>query len=333
MKNLKDTTLSVLDLVLYAQGKTIADAFTNTVQLAQLTENLGYKRYWMAEHHSIEGVASAATSVLIGHVASKTKTIRVGSGGIMLPNHAPLLIAEQFGTLATLYPDRIDLGLGRAPGGDQNVISALRRDHGARGGDFARMLEELNGYFAEHHTIQKVRAIPGEGIKMPIYILGSSLYSAELAARLGLPYAFAGHFAPGAMEEAFALYNQRFVSSEILQRPYTMAGINILAADTTEQAQFLATSTQQRYLGLIRGQLTPTPPPVKSMDVLWTLKEKEAVQSMTRTMIVGDKEKVRKDMQTFINQTGVDELIITTDAYDHSLKLKSFEIVMDARNS
>lgn len=333
MKSLSQTAISVLDLVPYPEGKNISDAFKNTLELSQHAEKLGYLRYWMAEHHNLEGIASAATAVLIGYVAGNTKSIRVGSGGIMLPNHAPLVVAEQFGTLATLYPDRIDLGLGRAPGSDAATMRALRRDHGARGVDFGELIEELVSYTSESQEDQRVKAIPGAGITIPIWILGSSLYSAQLAARLGRPYAFAGHFAPGAMEEAFELYRHQFLPSRYLSKPHTMAGISIIAADTTEHAQFLATSMYQRFVSLVRGGLRPTPPPVKHMDAYWTIQEKMTVESMTRTMIVGDKESVRRGMQNFIDSTQVDELIITSDVYDHKERLKSFEIIADAKKS
>ena len=333
MKSLSHTEISVLDLVPYPEGKTIADAFRNTLELSQAAEKWGYSRYWMAEHHNLEGIASAATSILIGYVAGNTKSIRVGSGGIMLPNHAPLVIAEQFGTLATLYPNRIDLGLGRAPGSDATTMRALRKDHGSRGVDFSEIIDELVGYLDESREDQKVKAIPGAGMNIPIWILGSSLYSAQLAARLGRPYAFAGHFAPGAMEEAFELYRHQFLPSKYLSQPRTMAGISIIAAETNEHAQYLATSMQQRFVSLVRGALRPTPPPVKHMDSFWTVQEKATVQSMTRTMIVGDKETVRRGMQNFIDSTQVDELIITSDVYDHQERLKSFELIAEAKKS
>lgn len=333
MKNLSDTSISVLDLVPYPEGKTIADAFHNTLELSQKAEAWGYKRYWMAEHHSLEGIASAATAVLIGYVAAHTKKIRVGSGGIMLPNHAPLVIAEQFGTLEILFPGRIDLGLGRAPGGDAWTMRALRRDLGSKGNDFSQLLEELEGFFAPARPDQKVRAIPGNGIEVPIWILGSSLYSAQLAARLGRPYAFAGHFAPGAMEEAFELYRHQFLPSKHLTQPYTMAGIQIVAADTNEHAEYISTSLKQRFVSLIRGSLRQTPPPVKSMDAFWTVQEKATVESMSRTMIVGDKLRVRQKMQAFVESTQVDELVITSDVYDHQDRLRSFELIAEAHRA
>lgn len=333
MKSLSDTSISVLDLVPYPQGKTISDAFKNTLELSKKAEEWGYKRYWMAEHHNLEGIASAATSILIGYVAANTKTIRVGSGGIMLPNHAPLVIAEQFGTLETLYPGRIDLGLGRAPGSDAITMRALRRDHGERGVDFSELIEELVGYFAPARPDQKLKAIPGSGLEIPIWILGSSRFSAQLAARLGRPYAFAGHFAPGAMEEAFELYRHQFLPSRYLSKPYTMAGISIVAADTNEHAEYLSTSLKQRFVSLIRGNLRQTPPPVKDMRPFWTVQEEATVQSMSRTMIVGDKETVRRKMQDFIDSTQVDELMITSDVYEHSERLHSFKIISEAQKS
>ncbi|RYG59198.1 LLM class flavin-dependent oxidoreductase, partial [bacterium] len=270
MKTLDQVRYSILDLVPYPEGKSIADAYKSSVTLAQHAEAWGYHRYWMAEHHSLEGIAGAATSVLIGHVAGHTKTIRVGSGGIMLPNHAPLMIAEQFGTLATLYPNRIDLGLGRAPGTDQTTMRALRRGLSSKGDDFPELIDELLFYFQKSEPGQKVRAIPGEGIDVPIWILGSSTYSGRLAAMLGRPYAFAGHFAPDQMLQAYDIYRKNFEPSSVLEKPHTMAGIPIIAAATDEEAEYLATSLYLRFLGLIRGQLKPTPPPVESMDLLWT---------------------------------------------------------------
>jgi luciferase family oxidoreductase group 1 len=331
MKKLSETPLSILDLAKYSPGKTVADAYRATKELAQSAEKWGYHRYWLAEHHNLEGVASAATSLLIGYVAENTKTIRVGSGGIMLPNHAPLIVAEQFGTLATLYPGRIDLGLGRAPGADRLTMHALRRDTGLRGGDFAELLEELLYFFAPAQPGQKLKAIPGAGIDVPIWILGSSLYSAQLAARLGLPYAFAGHFAPALLQEAFALYRAEFKSSRFLGRPYTMAGVPVVAAETDERAKYLATSIYQVFLSLVRGNLQPTPPPVESMDGLWNLdrraEEEAAVNSMVKLLIVGGPEKVRQGLQDLIDFTQADELIITSDQFDSNDRLRSYEII------
>lgn len=331
MKNLKSTSVSILDLARILQGQSVATTFQHSKELAQHAERLGYRRFWLAEHHNIEGIASAATSVLIGFIAENTKTIRVGSGGIMLPNHSPLVIAEQFGTLATLYPDRIDLGLGRAPGSDQATMRALRRENSKRVPDFAELIEELTLYFADPVPGQTIRAIPGSGIDVPLYILGSSLYSAELAARLGRPYAFAGHFAPREMIQAFEIYRSQFLPSAFLQRPYVMVGVPVIAASTDEQAKYLATSVQQAFLNLIRGVRTSGAPPVPDMEVLWTVREKEQVQSMLGLLVTGGPEKIRKDLDRLIAETGADELIITSDIYRHEDRLRSLEIIAQAK--
>lgn len=332
MKTLANTALSVLDLAKVSAGKTIADTFARSRELARHVEALGYRRFWLAEHHSIEGIASAATSVLIGYIAEQTNTIRVGSGGIMLPNHAPLVIAEQFGTLATLYPDRIDLGLGRAPGSDPITMRALRRDHSGRGAEFEELLAELTHYFAPAQPGQRVRAIPGAGINVPLYILGSSLDSAYLAARLGRPYAFAGHFAPAAMMQAFDIYRSTFQPSEALQAPYVIAGIPVMAAESDERAAFLATSVQQAFLGLIRGDRKLSAPPVENMDEIWSPLEKAQVESMLGLLVTGGREKIRRELDSFIERTQADELIITCDPHDPAERLKSYEIIAQARD-
>ena len=326
-KSLNTVDISVLNLASYPQGKTIQDAFSSALDLAQKAESYGYKRYWLAEHHNLDGIASAATSVLIGFIAGGTKKIRVGSGGIMLPNHSPYVIAEQFGTLATLYPDRIDLGLGRAPGSDQQTMRAVRGLGGSRGDDFPELIDELLYYFAKPQEGQKIRAIPGAGMDVPIWILGSSLFSARLAARLGRPYAFAGHFAPAQMSDAFTLYRQEFTPSEHLKVPHVMVGLQVVAAKTDEKAEFLATSVYQRFLTLIRGNLKPTPPPVKSMQGLWYPQEEHAVRSMTTSMVVGGPSKVKRDLDRLIRVLGADEVIITSDLFDHEDRLRSFEII------
>lgn len=325
--SLSDTKISVLDLATYSEGGTVADAFVNTRNLAQLAEARGYHRFWLAEHHNIDGVASAATAVLVGHVAGLTKRIRVGSGGIMLPNHAPLMIAEQFGTLATLYPGRIDLGLGRAPGTDQMTMRALRR--GLAQQDFAELMEELIAWFEPASREQRLRAIPGEGVDVPMWILGSSLYSAQLAALLGRPYAFAGHFAPAMMLEAFEIYRSQFKPSEVLDKPLTMAGVSIVAAETDQRARFLATSAYRRYLGIVRGHRSATPPPVESMDGLWTPSEEYSVRSMTEAIIVGGPAAVKEGLERYQRQTRADELIVMTAMFDPADTLKSYEIVAD----
>jgi luciferase family oxidoreductase group 1 len=327
VQSLQQTRYSILDLVPYPEGKSIADAYRSSVSLAQHAEKWGYHRYWMAEHHGLEGIASAATSILIGNVAGQTKTIRVGSGGIMLPNHAPLMIAEQFGTLETLYPNRIDLGLGRAPGTDQTTMRALRRGLSAKGDDFPELIDELLFYFQKPEPGQKVRAIPGEGLNIPIWILGSSTYSGRLAAMLGRPYAFAGHFAPDQMLQAFEIYRKNFERSSVLEKPYTMAGIPIIAAETDEEAEHLATSLYLRILSLIRGQLKPTPPPVDSMDLFWTTRERDHVENMMKLLIVGSPETIRRKLEVFLQVTQVDELIITSDIFDHDKRLESYRLI------
>ncbi|RYF49572.1 MAG: LLM class flavin-dependent oxidoreductase [Cytophagaceae bacterium] len=329
-REVMNTRLSVLDLVIYPEGKTIREAFHASRELALHAEKLGYTRYWMAEHHNLEGIASAATSILIGYIAENTSTIRVGSGGIMLPNHSPLVIAEQFGTLATLYPGRIDLGLGRAPGTDQVTMRALRRDSGMNGDDFAELIAELSYYFAPAEPGQKLKAIPGAGVDVPLYILGSSLYSARLSALLGRPYAFAGHFAPAMMHDAFAMYRREFRPSSVLEKPYVMVGVGVVAAPTDEEADYLATSLYQRFLSLIRGQLRRSEPPVKSMDGLWTRQEEDAVKSMMKTLIVGGPDKVRAGLESLQKSTGADEFVITSDLYEHSHRLRSYEIIAEA---
>jgi luciferase family oxidoreductase group 1 len=329
MKTLAETRLSILDLAPIAEGKSIADSFRNMVDLAQRAEAWGYHRYWLAEHHNLEGIASAATSVLIGHVASATKKIRVGSGGIMLPNHAPLVIAEQFGTLEILYPDRIDLGLGRAPGTDALTMRALRRDHTDKNVDMSEQVQELLYYFAPVQPGQRVRAVPGAGLSVPVWLLGSSLYSAQLAASLGLPYAFAGHFAPDMMMQALDLYRVGFQSSEYLREPYSMVGVQVVAADTSAKAQRLATTNYRRFLGIVRNERIALKPPIspEEMELLWRPGEKELVQRMLRTAVIGGPEEVRTGLAKLVRETGVDELMIVSDAYEHRDRLRSFEIV------
>jgi luciferase family oxidoreductase group 1 len=329
MKTLAETRLSILDLAPIAEGKSIADSFRNMVDLAQRAEAWGYHRYWLAEHHNLEGIASAATSVLIGHVASATKKIRVGSGGIMLPNHAPLVIAEQFGTLEILYPDRIDLGLGRAPGTDALTMRALRRDHTDKNVDMSEQVQELLYYFAPVQPGQRVRAVPGAGLSVPVWLLGSSLYSAQLAASLGLPYAFAGHFAPDMMMQALDLYRVGFQSSEYLREPYSMVGVQVVAADTSAKAQHLATTNYRRFLGIVRNERIALKPPIspEEMELLWRPGEKELVQRMLRTAVIGGPEEVRTGLAKLVRETGVDELMIVSDAYEHRDRLRSFEIV------
>jgi len=324
-----EVPFSILDLATVIQGNTAADAFHNGLALAQTAEQLGYKRFWLAEHHNMESIASSATSVLIGYIAGGTSTIRVGSGGIMLPNHAPLVIAEQFGTLASLYPGRIDLGLGRAPGTDQVTARALRRERVETVQDFPNDVEELLQYFSIENKRGRVRAIPGEGLDIPVWILGSSLFSAEFAAKMGLPYAFASHFAPTHFEQALEVYRNNFQPSEYLQVPYVMACINIMAADTDQEAEFLATSFYQLALGMIRGTRNPLPPPVENMENLWMPHEAAAVQQMMAYTFIGGPATVQSALQAFVEQYRLDEVMIVSHIYDHEARMKSYKIVGD----
>jgi luciferase family oxidoreductase group 1 len=328
MKLNSPTVLSVLDLASVREGGTIAESFRNSLILAQHVEKWGYRRFWLAEHHNLVGIASAATSVLIGHVAGGTKDIRVGSGGIMLPNHAPLVIAEQFGTLEALYPGRIDLGLGRAPGGDAVTSQALGRDSGSAE-RFPEMVQELIHFLGPVSPGQRVQAVPGGGSNVPIWLLGSSTFSAQLAAHMGLPFAFAGQFAPEMMLEAAALYRQHFKPSAALKQPYLMIGLPVLAADTDEQAAHLATSTQQRALRLIRGQPIFTPPPVESMDGIWSAGEKKVVEGRLAAAVIGGPATAERKLKEFLKVTRADELILFSDFYRLEDRLRSYEIVAD----
>lgn len=317
---------SVLDLSPILQGETAADSFRHSLHLAQHAEKWGYHRYWVAEHHNIPGVASAATAVLIGHIAGGTSTIRVGSGGIMLPNHAPLVIAEQFGTLESLYPGRIDLGLGRAPGGDQLTSRALRRGLGSSGETFPADVEELQSFLGEPRPGQRVRAVPGQGLKVPLYLLGSSTFSASLAAELGLPFAFASHFAPDLLHQALDIYRTRFKPSPALEQPHVMIGVNTFAADSDQEARRLFSSLQQVFLNLIRGWPKQLPPPVDDIDDLWNPVEAAQVERMTRVSAVGGPETFRAQMEYLLNETGADEVIATAHIHDQRARLRSFEI-------
>lgn len=318
---------SVLDLAVILDGHTPQDTFTNSLHLAQKAEQLGYKRYWLAEHHNMESIASSATAVLIGYIAGGTKTIRVGSGGIMLPNHAPLVVAEQFGTLASLYPNRIDLGLGRAPGTDQITAMALRRDRMNAAMNFGEEIQELRTYLSAENKNAKVRAIPGEGIDIPIWILGSSTESARLAGVLGLPYAFASHFAPTYFLEALQLYRQYFRPSAHLQQPYAMACVNVIAAETDTEADKLATSFYQLAMGIVRGKTKPLQPPVESMDGIWTEYEEAVVKSMMQYAFIGSKAKLKKELNDLIATTGINELMVVSHIYDAKAKEKSYELL------
>lgn len=317
---------SVLDLSPILQGETAADSFRHSLKLAQEVERWGYHRYWVAEHHNIPGVASAATSVVIGHIAGGTKTIRVGSGGIMLPNHAPLVIAEQFGTLESLYPGRIDLGLGRAPGGDQMTARALRRGLGSSGDTFPADVQELQSFLGDPIPGQRVHAVPGKGLKVPLYLLGSSTFSATLAAELGLPFAFASHFAPELMYQALDNYRTQFRPSATLEKPHVMIGVNVFAADTDAEAARLFTSLQQVFLNLIRGWPKQLPPPVDDIDKIWNAVEANQVQRMTRVSAVGGPESFRAQIEHLLNETEADEIIATAHIHDQAARLRSFEI-------
>ncbi|MGI4758873.1 MAG: LLM class flavin-dependent oxidoreductase [Janthinobacterium lividum] len=325
----KQLRISVLDLVGMRPDENAGAAIARTVKTAQHVEQLGYTRYWLAEHHSIAGLACSATSVLIGHVAGQTSTIRVGSGGVMLPNHAPLAVAEQFGTLASLYPNRIDLGLGRAPGSDQATMRAMRRDLRSTGDEFPELVAELRGYLGDARPGQQVHAIPGEGTKVPVTLLGSSGFSAQLAGQLGLPFAFAAHFAPQYVEPALELYRRSFRASETLSEPYAMVGLPVLAADTEAYAQRLLTTPQQRFLSLIRNQPVELKPPVDSMGALWEPMEQQAVASRLALAVVGDAEGVRQELQRTVDWLGIDEVLAVTDTYEQADRLRSYEILSD----
>ena len=324
---------SVLDLSPIVAGGDATQAFRNTLDLARHAERWGYLRYWLAEHHNMPGIASAATSVVIGHVAGGTRTIRVGSGGIMLPNHAPLVIAEQFGTLEALYPGRIDLGLGRAPGTDMRTAQALRRHLAGDADSFPQDVLELQAYFRAVEPGQAVRAVPGAGLNVPIWILGSSLFGAQLAAALGLPFAFASHFAPDHLMEALEIYRQRFRPSAQLDRPYAMAGLSVVAADTDAEAHRLFTSLQQGWINLRRGRPGPLLPPVDTMEGVWSEMERAQVEHGLRMAVVGSPDSVRSGIRAFLEATAVDEIIFTGQIYDHRARLRSFEIVAGIRDA
>ena len=320
------TALSILDLVTYREGAPIAEAFETTRQLAQLADRVGYARYWVAEHHNLEGIASSATVVLMGFIAGATQRIRVGSGGVMLPNHAPYIVAEQVGTLATLYPERIDLGLGRAPGTDPLTMRALRRI--SDGSDFDQQVAEIERWLAPVREGQRVKAIPGAGTEVPIYILGSSLYSAHLAAKIGRPYAFASHFAPQELLAALEIYRSEFQPSAVLDKPYVMVGVPMMAAESDERAEFLATTMYQRSVGILKNERVPLRPPVERMD--WSEAERYAVAERMALFGVGGHERVRAGFKAIVEATQADELILVSDAYERADRLKSFEVAFEA---
>jgi luciferase family oxidoreductase group 1 len=325
--------LSVLDLAPILEGSDAAQSFRNSLDLARHAERLGYRRFWLAEHHSMPGIASAATAIVIGHVAAGTSTIRVGAGGVMLPNHSPLVIAEQFGTLASLFPGRIDLGLGRAPGSDMATAEALRRNLASDADQFPQDVVELMHYFQPPEPGQRVQAVPGAGLDVPIWILGSSLFGAQLAAALGLPFAFASHFAPALMMQAISLYRSRFKPSGQLQQPYVMLGFNVFAADTDDEARYLATSMQQAFVNLRTGRPSKLPPPVEDYEAHLSPPQREMLDQVLSCSAIGAPDTVRRQMKAFVERTGADELMVTAQIYDHEARLRSYEIAAQARDA
>ncbi|MBS0914773.1 luciferase-like monooxygenase [Providencia rettgeri] len=328
----KKIPLSLLDLAPIIQGSTAKEAFAHSLDIAQLAEKLGYHRYWLAEHHNMTGIASAATSVLIGYLAANTRTLRLGSGGVMLPNHSPLVIAEQFGTLNTLYPERIDLGIGRAPGSDQRTMQALRRHMNTDIDNFPQDVAQIINWFDAINPDPAVRPVPGFGEKIPVWLLGSSLYSARLAAQMGLPFTFASHFAPDLLLQALDVYRANFQPSQRLPKPYAMVCINIIAAETQREAEFLFTSMQQAFVMLRRGQPSQLPAPVESMENIWSPAEEFGVQQALGMSLVGDKTKVRHGLETILRQTQADEIMVNGQIFDHQARLHSFELAMQVMN-
>ncbi|WP_409561114.1 LLM class flavin-dependent oxidoreductase [Hyphomicrobium sp. B1] len=326
------TAISILDLVRVTENTDARVALDNARDLAAHAEKWGYRRFWVAEHHNMPGIASAATSVVIGHIAAGSKTIRVGAGGIMLPNHAPLIIAEQFGTLARLFPGRIDLGLGRAPGTDPLTVRALRRQPAAAD-TFPQDVVELQSYFAPAQAGQRIQAVPAAGTNVPLWILGSSTYGAYLAAELGLPYAFASHFAPEQLLSALEIYRSHFKPSQQLDRPYAMVGVNVVAAETDREAKRLATTQQMSFANLARGARQLSQPPIDDIETYWSPREKAQATSMLARSVVGSPETVRAGLKALIDETAADELMIVSDIYDHALRLRSFEIIADTQNA
>jgi luciferase family oxidoreductase group 1 len=336
MNTTKKTAYSILELAIVSSGTTIGQTFANSVDLAQKAEEMGYTRLWLAEHHNMVHVASVATTVLMGHIAGKTNTIRVGSGGIMLPNHSPLIVAEQFGKLGRLYPNRIDMGLGRAPGTDQLTAHAIRSDRMQAVHNFQGEIEKIQQYFAPENEWAQVRAVVAEGVEVPIYILGSSLDSAHLAAKLGLPYAFASHFATGMLLEALDIYRKEFQPSEYLERPYTMAGVNVIAADTDDEAERNFTSVIRMFLGILTGRREPLQPPMEMTDELMMIQHNPAIREMLKYSFVGRKEAVAKQLEAFLEKTGVDELMVVSNMHSHEDRIRSYAIlseIMKERNN
>ena len=329
MEKLKNIKYSVLDLAVVRKGETISETFQNTLECAKITEDLGFTRYWLSEHHNMENVASSATSILIGHVANGTSTIRVGSGGIMLPNHTPLNIAEQFGTLDALYPNRIDLGLGRAPGTDQITASILRRGENFNHYNFELEIKELQRYLSEENCVNKVRAIPGEGANVDLYILGSSTESAYLAANLGLPYAFAGHFAPQQFYDAVAIYKKHFKPSKFLSKPYTMACVNVIAAYSDQEAHYLSMTMYQSFLNIISDRRQPIVPPEETDLQNCTDQQKYILKGMTALSFIGCRGSLQASISEFVENSGIDEIIISSTIYDQKAKRKSYQIISE----
>ena len=328
----KKIPLSLLDLAPITQGSTAKEAFSHSLDLAKMAQKQGYYRYWLAEHHNMTGIASAATSVLIGYLAANTSTLRLGSGGIMLPNHSPLVIAEQFGTLNTLYPERIDLGIGRAPGSNQQTMQALRRHMNNDIDNFPQDVAQIVNWFDATDPDPAVRPVPGFGEKVPVWLLGSSLYSARLAAEMGLPFAFASHFAPDLLLQALELYRANFKPSARLAKPYAMVCINIIAADSNRDAEFLFTSMQQAFVMLRRGQTSQLPPPVENMETIWSPAEQFGVQQALAMSLVGDKAKIRHGLESILRQTQADEIMVNGQIFDHQARLYSFELAMQVMN-
>jgi luciferase family oxidoreductase group 1 len=333
---IKEIAYSVLDLAVVSEGNSFRQTFDDSLAIAKLAESTGYKRYWLAEHHNSDAIGSSATSILIGKIAEGTKSIRVGSGGIMLPNHSPLIVAEQFGTLGTLYPNRIDLGLGRAPGTDQATASAIRSDFYEAAMAFPDEVQKIQTYFSIDNAHKQVRANVAEGVDVPLYILGSSTTSAYLAAEKGLPYAFASHFASAQLMEALAIYKSQFRPSEVLDQPYTIAGLSIIIADTDEEAEFLSTSYYSRVIGILTGNRSPLEPPFEVTNEFRNIIQQPAVQQMTKYAFIGSKETVKKKVKAFIENTGVDELMVVTNVFDFEDRMKSvtlFAEIMEELNS
>lgn len=333
MRSLKDIQFAILELAPVRDDKSIQFSLHHALEVAQKAERLGYKRLWLAEHHNMDGIASSATAVLLGYILANTHTLKVGSGGIMLPNHAPLVVAEQFGTLATLYPNRVELGLGRAPGTDQVTMRALRRGRQETEDQFPQDVLEILQYFKEPAPHQRIVATPGQNTHVPVWLLGSSLFSAQLAAKLGLPYSFASHFAPRMLDQAIKLYRENFEPSEYLDRPYVSMGVPTVVAQTDEEAEYLATSAYQRVLGLMRGQSLKLKAPVETMEGIWSPAEKMSVDNFYAMGQVGSAETVKAGLEKLLEKYNVDEFIFTCDIYDTDKRIQNFELLMDIKNS